>query len=174
MIEILRLSHRIARDKRISTHLGLTSRAFLADKMYYSGQKDSSLESSIIKINKNFGSNFTIEFIKDPIKLVKEKKTNNYFIVHLTCYGLRIMEKIQEIRKKKKILVVIGSEKVPTDFYHIADLNISISNQPHSELSALAIFLHEYFEGKELSLNFDNAKISINPSERGKNIQERT
>ncbi len=44
MIIVLRLNHRIGRDPRISTHVALTSRAFLADKICYAGQKDSSLE----------------------------------------------------------------------------------------------------------------------------------
>ena len=167
MIEILRLSHRIARDKRISTHLGLTSRAFLADKMYYSGQKDSSLESSIIKINKNFGSNFTIEFIKDPIKLVKEKKSQNYLIINLTMYGLEIKTQLQKIKISKKLLIIIGSEHVPFSYYELADINLSITNQPHSELSALAILLYEINGIKD---DFKNAKLKIKPSEKGKII----
>lgn len=165
MIEILRLSHRIARDKRISTHLGLTSRALLADKMYYSGQKDSSLESSIVKINKNFGSNFTIEFIKDPIKLIKEKKSQGYSIINLSMYGLELKTQIQKIKQFKKILIIIGSEHVPFSYYELADINLSITNQPHSELSALAILLYEI---NGINDSFKNAKLKIKPSERGK------
>ena len=44
-VEILRLGHRISRDPRLSTHLALTARAFLASKLYYYGQHDSSLEN---------------------------------------------------------------------------------------------------------------------------------
>src|SRR3989338_1505524 len=106
MLEILRLTHRIARDKRISTHIALTSRAFLANKMYYSGEKDSSLEQSIEKINKKFGSTFEIEHVKDPVKLVKAKKANGYKILHLRMYGLELKKQLPNIKKCKKILII--------------------------------------------------------------------
>jgi tRNA (cytidine56-2'-O)-methyltransferase len=48
---------------------------------------------------------------------------------------------------------------------------VSVGNQPHSECSALAIFLDRYFEGKELERDFDGAKIKIVPKERGKAIK---
>ena len=101
MLEILRLTHRIARDKRISTHIALTSRAFLADKLYYSGEKDSSLEQSMEKLNEKFGSTFSIEYVKDPIKLVREKKSHDYKIIHLTMYGLELEKQPAKIKKFK-------------------------------------------------------------------------
>ncbi len=169
-IEILRLSHRIHRDIRISSHIALTCRAFNCNKMFYSGQKDSSLENTLIEINKKFGSNFTIEYTKNPEKLVEEKKEDNFAIVHLTVYGIPIKNKIKEIRKHKKILIIIGSEHVSGVYYKISHHNISITNQPISELSALTIFLHEYFQSKELETEFKNAKLKIIPSERGKKV----
>lgn len=168
MIEILRLTHRIARDKRISTHLALTARAFLADKMYYSGEKDSSLEQSIEKINQKFGSYFSIEYTRDPVKLIEEKKSKHYTILHLTMYGLELKNQIEKIKKLKNILIILGSEHVPFEFYQLADLNLAITNQPHSELSALAILLHELQKGKKLS--YKNAKLTIQPSKMGKKI----
>lgn len=171
MLEILRLTHRIARDKRISTHLALTARAFAADKMYYSGEKDSSLESSIEKINQKFGSTFSIEHVKDPVKLVKEKKGQGFFVAHLTMYGLPLEKQLPKIKKYKNILIIVGSEHVPFEFYHLADINLAVTNQPHSELSALAIVLHEIQKGKKLS--YKNAKLTIKPSKRGKKIIKR-
>ena len=47
MIVVLRLGHRRARDKRISTHVGLVARAFGAQKIIYSGEKDQKLLDSI-------------------------------------------------------------------------------------------------------------------------------
>src|SRR3989344_4634953 len=170
MLEILRLTHRIARDKRISTHLGLTARAFLADKMYYSGEKDSSLESSIEKINKKFGGQFVIEHVKDPVKLVKEKKVHGYKIIHLTVYGLSIKTELEKIKKLKNVLIVVGSEHVPFDFYNLADINLSITNQPHSELSALAILLYEIQKNKEFFYN--DALLSIQPCKLGKKVKK--
>src|SRR3989344_293086 len=159
MIEILRLSHRLKRDVRVSTHCALASRALGASKIYYSGQHDSSYEDSVNKIVSNWGGDFTIEYVKNPIELIKAKKKENYFVVHLTCYGLELNKEISKIRRNKKILVIIGSEKVPPEIYHLADVNLSVSSQPHSEIAALSLFLHEYFHGKELNLKFSNAKI---------------
>ena len=85
-IEILRLSHRIRRDPRLSTHVALTARAFLANRLYYSGDKDSSLEATVNKVTEQFGGGFKIEYVKDPIPLIKEKKKENYLVTHLTVY----------------------------------------------------------------------------------------
>jgi len=130
-IEVLRLSHRIHRDIRLSTHVALTSRAFGTSKIYYSGQHDSSLENSIKKLK------FPIEYIKNPKKLIKE---SNSTIVHLTIKG----EDYEKIIPKLKgnILIIVGGEKVPTEYYKLADFNISITKFPHSEVAALAVFLN--------------------------------
>jgi len=168
MIEILRLSHRIARDKRISTHLGLTARTFGIQAIYYAGQKDNQLEQSLEKMNANFGSFSRFIYVKNPLALVKEKKQQGYFIIHLTMYGLSLGNELSNIKKQKKILFVVGSEHVPSKYYHEADLNLAVTNQPHSELSAIAIILYELTKGK--SIEYKNAKLKIQPSERGKII----
>ena len=169
MIIVLRLNHRIARDPRLSTHVALTARAFLADKLYYSGQKDSSLELSLNKVTEKFGSSFTIEYLQDPLKFIKENKPK-FKIVHLTCYGLNVQDKVNEIRKNKNLIIIIGGEKVEPIYYNLADYNISITQQPISEVSALAIFLHLLNNGKELKNEFKNAKNKIIPMERGKKV----
>lgn len=171
-IQVLRLSHRIHRDKRLSAHVALTARAFLSSKLYYSGDKDSSLENSINKVTEQFGGSFEIEHIKNPIKLMEEKKKENYLVVHLTIYGLTINPTIAKIKNNKKFLIVVGGEKVQPEIFQLADHNISITLQPISEVSALAIFLHELNDGKELTFNFKNAKTKIIPSEKGKKIRK--
>ncbi|RLI84410.1 tRNA (cytidine(56)-2'-O)-methyltransferase, partial [Archaeoglobales archaeon] len=62
-------------------------------------------------------------------------------------------------------------EKVPSEIYELCDYNISIGNQPHSEVAALAIFLDRVLD-KTFNLRFDNAKLEIVPSERGKVLKE--
>ena len=52
-------------------------------------------------------------------------------------------------------------------------MNIAVGNQPHSEIAALAIFLDRFFQGKELTQSFDNAKMKIIPSSRGKSVKIR-
>lgn len=79
-----------------------------------------------------------------------------------------IMPEIREISRDKDILVIVGAEKVPKEVYELADYNVSVGNQPHSEVAALAIFLDRLFEGKTLYRDFEDAKIKIVPSKDGK------
>jgi len=74
------------------------------------------------------------------------------------------------VSSAKNLLIVVGGAKVPRKVYELADWNIAVTSQPHSEISALALFLHELFEGKELSIKFEDAKIMIVPQKRGKKV----
>ncbi|MGB9718970.1 MAG: tRNA (cytidine(56)-2'-O)-methyltransferase [Candidatus Anstonellales archaeon] len=168
MLLVFRLGHRLPRDERISTHVALVARAFGADGIYYSGEKDKGLEESVKKICEKWGGKFFIKYEANPMFLKNVKK--KFTIVHLTMYGMPLNKKINKIKKEKNILVVVGSEKVPAEIYQIADYNIAIGNQPHSEVGALAVFLHEYFGWKQLNKKFTGARIEIEPSERGKSI----
>jgi len=168
MIAVLRLGHRVERDKRITTHVALVARAFGADKIYVD-TKDDSLERSIEDVTNRFGGDFEIETGVNWRKLVKSWDGK---IVHLTMYGLPLHEVIDDIRKEKNILVVVGSEKVPAEIYQIADYNVSISNQPHSEVSALAIFLDRCLRGKWRRMKFRGI-IEIIPSERKKKVVDK-
>ena len=110
MIWVLRLGHRIERDKRLSTHCGLVARAFGAQKLIYTGQKDSGLEESINSVTKGWGGPFAIEHSESARKLIKDWKGKS---VHLTVYGIPVQEKIRTLRKVKNLLIIIGGEKVP-------------------------------------------------------------
>ena len=169
MIIVLRLNHRISRDKRLSTHVALTARAFLADKLYYSGQKDSNFELSINKVTEKFGSSFSIDYLENPIKFIQENKSK-FTIIHLTCYGLNVEDKINEIKKNKNLIIIVGGEKVEPIFYNLSKYNLSVTQQPISEVSALAIFLHLLNKGKELKHEFENARLKIIPMENGKKV----
>ncbi len=86
-------------------------------------------------------------------------------------YGINIDEVIDEIRSSgKDILVIVGAEKVPRIYYELADYNVAIGHQPHSEVSALAIFLDRYFKGAELRFIYSDAELCIEPSPRGKKV----
>jgi tRNA (cytidine56-2'-O)-methyltransferase len=164
---ILRLGHRMKRDERISTHCGLVARAFNANGIVYSGEKDDGLLNSIKRVVERFGGPFEVKYEKNWRKVIKEWKGK---ILHLTMYGLPVQEKIEEIKNcKENLLIVIGGEKVPGEVYSLADWNIAITNQPHSEVAALAIFLHELFEGKEFEKEF-KGKVKIIPQEKGKKV----
>ncbi|MBS3159477.1 tRNA (cytidine(56)-2'-O)-methyltransferase [Candidatus Woesearchaeota archaeon] len=164
MIEVLRLGHRLPRDCRISTHCCLVARAFGADKIFYSGQKDKEMEDVVKKTVKNFGGLFEIEYINDDVKFLREKKENGFKVIHLTMYG----ENYNIFRKKKEnYLIIIGGSKVSGIFYKESDFNISIGKQPHSEVGALAVFLYYL----DLKMNFDNEKIKILESKNGKYLK---
>lgn len=170
-IVVLRLSHRKERDKRITTHAILVARAFFATKCLYTGDRDIDLENRIRKIVEKWGGNFEIEYLKDWRTFLKDiRKENKYSIVHLTMYGIPIQNLIDKLKEKEKILVIIGSEKVPREIYSLSDYNVAITNQPHSEIAALAIFLDKILEGEELFNEFNNAKIRIVPSECAKKV----
>lgn len=172
MITVLRLGHRLARDQRISTHCGLVARALGADRIIYTGEQDTEIIKSIEEVTSKWGGAFSASYEKDWKKVIREYKQKKFSIVHLTVYGEPIQSKIKTLRKKINLLIIIGGEKVPAELYKLVDHNISITQQPHSEVAALAIFLHEYLAGKELEKKFKNAKIRVVPQQRGKKVEE--
>jgi tRNA (cytidine56-2'-O)-methyltransferase len=173
-IMVLRLGHRLPRDERMTTHVCLTSRAFGASGAIYSGQKDGSLEESVGRIADNWGGEFQVEHEAKPIARIEKMKREGWAVVHLTMYGMPLPEKEAGIRKRGKVLVVVGAEKVPAEVYQLADFNVAVGSQPHSEIAALAITLDRLQGGRELERgfqsNFKGAAISLEPAERGKRI----
>lgn len=167
MIVVLRLGHRISRDKRVTTHVALVARAFGADKIFIS-MKDRKIEENIRSICRRFGGDFEITTGVDYKKIIKQW---NGTIVHLTMYGEKL-DIVDKIDRKKDLLVVVGAEKVPPQVYVMADFNISIGNQPHSEVAALAIFLDRYTQGMWQKKSF-KGKIEILPSDNGKKVMSR-
>jgi len=160
LITVLRIGHRPERDKRITTHVALVARAFGADKIIVD-REDPRLMGTVKKVTEKFGGDFTIEFGNYREKLREFKGLK----VHLTMYGIPLEQKISEIRKAQDIMVVVGSEKVPREIYELADMNIAVKNQPHSEVSALAIFLQQLNREKNL-----RGYLRIVPQERGKKV----
>ena len=73
------------------------------------------------------------------------------------------------IPKDEDIMIIVGASKVPFEVYERADFNVSVGNQPHSEIAALAIFLDRFTEGKALYEDRDG-KIKVVPNERGKTV----
>ena len=97
--------------------------------------------------------------------------------IHLTMYGLPFERRMQKIKKCTDLMIIIGGEKVPTEVYYLTDYNFAVTSQPHSEVSALAVFLHELLTGKgkkhDKTKKNDKAKMKIIPQERGKKILRR-
>jgi len=138
-------------------------------------EPDQSVKESIERINDRWGSKFFVEIDEHWRKRIAKIKQDGDTLVHLTMYGLRLDKDVSDRIKalKKDIYVFVGSQKVPSEIYHLADYNISISNQPQSECGALAIFLDRIFEGETLYQEFPDAKYRIIPDPSGKNVEVR-
>jgi tRNA (cytidine56-2'-O)-methyltransferase len=167
MIIVLRIGHRPARDKRITTHVALTARAFGADEILID-TKDDKLEATISGVIDRFGGSFKV---KSGVNWRKFLKSWHSKIVHLTMYGEHIDEVIKRIPMDDNILIIVGSEKVPAEVYSHADFNIAVGHQPHSEVAALAIFLDRFFKGEALKKEF-KGKLTIHDSPKGKVVVE--
>lgn len=167
MITVLRLGHRIFRDQRISSHVFLVARAFGAQKGIYSGQRDKTLEGSIKKVVNQWGGPFEIRYAENWKQEIKKFMGTK---AHLTVYGIPFQKKMKELRKKKNIMLIVGGEKVESDVYKMVDYNLSVTSQPHSEVSSLCLFLDRYFQGKKLNKRFKNARLKIIPQESGKKV----
>jgi tRNA (cytidine56-2'-O)-methyltransferase len=167
-IWILRLGHRPARDKRITTHVALASRALGAKGILVSTE-DEELEQSVCDVVERFGGDFQI---KTGVKWRSVLHDFDGAKVHLTMYGVHIDDALPRIRsdEREKMLVVVGAEKVPPEVYQAADYNVAVGNQPHSEVAALSIFLDRLTDGEGLRRDFDGFKIKVLPCERGKRV----
>jgi tRNA (cytidine56-2'-O)-methyltransferase len=169
-VTVLRIGHRPERDQRVTTHVGLTARALGARGMYLAAS-DKGVVESIADVAGRWGGDF---FCRDNVKwrsCIKTWKEEGGVVVHLTMYGLNLPDIIEEIRPHKKILIIVGAEKVPGDIYGIADYNVAVTGQPHSEISSLALFLDHLFSGTELTSEFSGAQIRIIPSKAGKRTE---
>ena len=167
-IEVLRIGQRVVRDDRVTTHVALVSRAFGAKKIFMD-EVNPEIKDTLNKINNTWGGGFEIEIIDNWKSLLKQKKKTSK-IVHLTMYGEDINKISNQIKNEKNILIVVGAEKVPREVYELADYNVSIGNQPHSEISALAVLLDRIQEGKQFSKTYDDAKRTIIPTNQGKKV----
>jgi tRNA (cytidine56-2'-O)-methyltransferase len=172
-IVVLRWGHRPQRDVRLTTHVALTARALGASGFLLSDTVDKRIKETVEKVTGNWGGAFSFEMGTAWKSSVKSWKSKGGVVVHLTVYGENIetSDVLDRIKGSgKKVLLLVGSQKVPGDFFSddVSDFNVSIGNQPHSECAALAVFLDRFFGGKELAQGFKKAKIKVVPQERGK------
>ncbi len=175
-IVVLRWGHRVQRDVRLTTHVALTARALGASGFILADTSDRHIKETIDKITQTWGGGFKFEMAIPWKSAIRGWKNQGGIIVHLTAYGENIQtsDVLSRIKaQNKEVMLLVGSQKVPGEFYspEISDFNVAVGNQPHSECSALALFLDRYFGGQELDRSFEKAKISIIPKERGKEIK---
>ncbi|WP_101297849.1 tRNA (cytidine(56)-2'-O)-methyltransferase [Halegenticoccus soli] len=170
-VAVLRLGHRPGRDDRMTTHVGLTARALGADRVLFAGDAGGS-EETVADITDRFGGPFEVEVVESHRALVRDWEGS---VVHLTMYGERVQDveaAIRDAHAEEPLLVVVGAEKVPFEVYDAADWNVGVTNQPHSEVAALAVFLDRLFEGRELDREWAGAERRVVPQETGKRVEE--
>ncbi len=172
-VTVLRLGHRPGRDERTTTHVGLTARALGADRIVLAGPAADRTDA-LEEVTDRFGGPFGIESTESPRSVVDDWDGS---VVHLTMYGLPIQTEIEAIRSSHRagsaLLVVVGAEKVPFEMYERADWNLAVTNQPHSEIAALAVFLDRLYDGRELEADWPDADRVVVPQSTGKRVDER-
>ena len=171
---VLRMGHRFFRDSRVTTHVCLTARALGADGVIIADRDDKNIEATIREVAGRFGGDFSIESGKPWRKTIRDWRDRGGKIVHLTAYGLRLPDVIQGINSYDgNLLVVVGSEKMPGEVFKLADWNVSVTNQPMSEVAALAVFLDWYLQHRAFDKAFPNQQVEIIPSRDQKRIRWR-
>ncbi len=170
-IGILRLDHRIQRDQRITTHVGLIARAFGCVSFAYTGDKDTNLEESLQKVAESWGGEFLVEHVESATKYITHW---NGIVVHLTMYGEKHLDTINTLHQfpNQDILLIVGGAKVPPKIYELADFNTAVGLQPHSEISAIAVFLSDLLGSQTLYQDFPNAKHRLKPGTKGTRKKE--
>ena len=170
-VAVLRLGHRPGRDERMTTHVGLTARALGADRVVLADE-GASRADTVRDITDRFGGPFETETTEEWRALLRNWEGG---IVHLTMYGERVQDVEAEVRERHRerrdpLLVVVGAEKVPFEVYERADWNVGVTNQPHSEVASLAVFLDRLFEGAELDREWADADKRVVPQSAGKRV----
>lgn len=194
------MGHRVIRDQRVTTHVALTARAFGANKIVISGERDDGIITTIKRVCKEFGGDFEAEFTDDWRGYVEKWKKENMWrgeavrkaesweragkkiksgaIIHLTMYGADIDDaKVgRELARKASsganLLIVVGGAKVPSEMYHLANYNVAVGNQPHSEVAAVAVVLDRILGKKARNRKFMGGKLEIIPNPRGKTVSQ--
>lgn len=149
-----------------SLDLCLTARALGASEITFIGKRDSKILKYMDKINYNWGGRFKVSFVKSLKEVMKN--SIKYTKICLTRYGTPLQDKMYTLKTYKNIVLIVPvRQKIADTVKDFTDFNISISSQPHTAAAAIAIFLHEFYSGRELAMHFENAKYRLVPSERG-------
>ena len=170
---MLRYGHRPGRDDRMTTHVGLTARALGADRVVLPGNAGQSAET-VRDITERFGGPFDVDLTDELDATIRDWAGA---VVHLTMYGEPVQDVQENVRRAHRedgdpILVVVGGEKVPFEVYEHADWNVGVTNQPHSEVAGLAVFLDRLFEGRELEQEYEDADQRVIPQALGKRVED--
>jgi tRNA (cytidine56-2'-O)-methyltransferase len=171
-VRVVRVGHRYVRDYRTLTHLCLVSRALGAEAIYLE-EVEKELQETVGEVNRTWGGDFAVVEGKWR-RVFQDAKAEGRTIVHLTMYGTPLQDEVRDLRKHDSFLIAVGGPKVPGEVYKLADYNVAVTSQPHSEVAALAIVIHEVQQGEELKKVFADYKLRIIPSAKGKRVEQKT
>lgn len=158
MITVLSIGEK---NPRVKLNLCLTARAFGAAKIIFVGRRDANISKHISAINGTWGGIFKVDFASS-VKSAVEPLTK-YKSVYLTMFGLPLKQLKYTVKTYKNILLIVTSKEYDKQVGELADFKLSITSQPHSQAAAIAIFLHEFFDGREQAMQFQNAKVKVVP-----------
>jgi len=167
-VELLRVGHRAGRDPRLTTHLALAARAFGAARMYLH-PPDRDLAARLDAVAVRWGGSFRVVPTDDWKRLVRDYPGA---VVHLTMYGEPLAAVLPRMRRERRLLLVAGGAKVPSELYRLARWNVGVGHQPHSEVAAVAVTLAELF-GVPGARPFPRARQRVVPQTRGKRVDQR-
>jgi len=176
-LSVLRLGHRIGRDARITTHVGLVARAWGADEFLLAGESDTSALESIRSVNERFGGEMVSRYESRPIGWLRAftkgllEDRDAGIAVHLTMYGLPVDSALKHVRRDRPVVFIIGGPKVPAEIWDVAQHHVAVGNQPHSEVAALAIALDRW-GSKPDDVGASTGRMRIIPSAQGKQIEQ--
>jgi tRNA (cytidine56-2'-O)-methyltransferase len=170
-VTVLRLGHRPGRDDRMTTHVALTARALGAERALLIGDTTGARDT-VRDITDRFGGPFAVDVVDEWRPVLRDW---DGVVAHLTMYGEPVQDVEGAVRsavldRSEPLLVVVGSQKVPFEVYDAADWNVAVTNQPHSEVAGLAVFLDRLFEGSELAREWTDAEKRVVPMETGKRV----
>jgi tRNA (cytidine56-2'-O)-methyltransferase len=164
-VEVLRIGHRPGRDPRLTTHLALAARAFGADR-FWLNPPDPGLAERVEAVDRLWGGSFRVEPSKDWRATLRSFEGT---VVHLTMYGEPLEVLAPKLRRRRRVLAVVGGAKVPPALYGLADFNLAVGHQPHSEVAALSVFLAR-LKGVPGPGRWPGARAEIVPQPRGKRV----
>ncbi|MFW6449277.1 MAG: tRNA (cytidine(56)-2'-O)-methyltransferase [Halobacteriota archaeon] len=169
-LTVVRLGHRPGRDERMTTHVGLTARALGADHVVLPASAAGAVET-VRDVTERFGGPFEVEAVDDPRSWLAGWTGP---VIHLTMYGLpvaSVLESVVEGVRGERAAVVVGGGKVGGDVFDRATWNVAVTNQPHSEVAALAVLLDRLLDGAGTPKRWRDAEARIVPSASGKRVE---
>jgi tRNA (cytidine56-2'-O)-methyltransferase len=121
----------------LTTHLALVARALGAER-FWLHPPDPAVAERLRAVGRRWGGAFEV------LPSTDWKTTVRQFdgaVVHLTMYGEPLDRIAPRLRRRRRILAVVGGAKVPPALYALADANVAVGHQPHSEVAALALLI---------------------------------